>query len=140
MVDPGRLRAVLDRIGDEVAALSRLGARGTELLADDDLMAAVKYRFVVAIEACIDAGEHIIASEGLRSATSFADVFTVLGEAEMLAGELVPELARMARFRNLLVHQYAEIDDERVLELVETRLGDFDDFRAAVARVALEES
>lgn len=140
MVDPGRLRAVLDRIRDEVAGLARLAERSTELRADDDLMAAVKYRFVVAIEACIDAGEHVIASEGLRAATSFADVFTVLGEADMLPAELVPELARMTRFRNLLVHQYAEIDDERVLELLESRLSDFDDFRAAIARVALQDS
>ena len=46
MVDPLRVRALLDRLATEVEALRRLGARSTgELLADDDLLAAVKYRF-----------------------------------------------------------------------------------------------
>jgi len=30
-------------------------------------LAAVKYRFIVAIEVCIDLGRHIIASDGLRA-------------------------------------------------------------------------
>lgn len=52
MVDPLRVRSVLDRLGREIAALRRLAAQDTgALLADDDLLAGVKYRFVVAIEA-----------------------------------------------------------------------------------------
>ena len=68
MVDPLRVRTLLDRLAAEVEALRRLGARSTgELLADDDLLAAVKYRFIIAIEVCIDVGRHVIASEGLRA-------------------------------------------------------------------------
>ena len=44
MVDPLRVRTLLDRLAAEVEALRRLGARSTgELLAHDDLLAAVKY-------------------------------------------------------------------------------------------------
>ena len=43
MVDPLRVRTLLDRLATEVEALRRLGARSTgELLADDDLLAAIK--------------------------------------------------------------------------------------------------
>jgi uncharacterized protein YutE (UPF0331/DUF86 family) len=66
MVDELRVRMLLDRLGVEIDALHRLATRDpTELLGDDNLLAAVKYRFIVAIEVCIDLGRHIIASEGL---------------------------------------------------------------------------
>ena len=68
MVDELRVRMMLDRLGCEIDALHRLATRDpTELLGDDDLLAAVKYRFIVAIEVCIDLGRHIIASDGLRA-------------------------------------------------------------------------
>ncbi len=138
MVDPGRLRALLDRMGEETGHLRRLAEHPPEeLLADPDRLAAVKYRFVVAIETCIDVGEHVISSEGLRAPADFADVFVVLGEAGVLPAEAVPVLQEMARFRNLLVHGYLRVDDGRVVEILRSRLADFDAFGAAVARAAL---
>ncbi len=98
-------------------------------------MAAVKYRFLVAIEASIDAGQHILSSEGFRAPESSADVFRVLGENGVLEQHAVVQLEAMARFRNLLVHGYAVVDDARVIAILRTHLGDFDSFRQAVARL-----
>ncbi|MGH2723874.1 MAG: type VII toxin-antitoxin system HepT family RNase toxin [Actinomycetota bacterium] len=139
MVDPGRLRALLDRLGEESGHLRRMAERpAAELLADEDALAAAKYRFVVAIETCIDAGEHVIASEGLEAPSSFAKVFRVLAASGYLHTDIGAELERMARFRNLLVHGYQEVDDRRVVEILQTRLGDFDVFREQLAGRALE--
>lgn len=141
MVDPGRVRALLDRLGEEVSHLRRLSEQPPgRLLADPDLLAAVKYRFVVAIETCIDLGQHVIAAEGLRAPSDFADVFAVLGEAGFVPRDQVAPLQEMARFRNLLVHGYQRVDDRRVVEILRGRLLDLDAFRAAVARAALEGS
>jgi len=137
VVDPGRLRALLDRVRDETDHLRRMAATPRErLIGDPDLIAAAKYRFIVAIEACIDAGEHVIASEGLRAPNDFADVFASLTEADVIPAATVPDLQRMARFRNLLVHGYAKVDDEQVIDLMTSRLGDLDAFREALARSA----
>ncbi|MGH2751200.1 MAG: type VII toxin-antitoxin system HepT family RNase toxin [Actinomycetota bacterium] len=136
MVDPARLRALLDRIESETAHLHRLAALDeAHLSSDADLMAAVKYRFLVAIEASIDAGQHILSSEGFRAPESSADVFRVLGENGVLEQHAVVQLEAMARFRNLLVHGYAVVDDARVIAILRTHLGDFDSFRQAVARL-----
>ncbi|MGI8814279.1 MAG: type VII toxin-antitoxin system HepT family RNase toxin [Pseudonocardia sp.] len=138
MVDPLRVRSMLDRLGAEITALRRLAARSTEeLLGDDDLLAAVKYRFVIAIEVCIDAGRHIVASEGLRAPLDYADVFTVLAEASLLAADVTADMRDTARFRNLLVHGYAQVDDDRVVEILRTRLDDLERFRVALAEAAL---
>ena len=140
MVDPGRLRSLLDRLGEELEHLRRLAAIAPEeLLADPDRLAGVKYRFVVAIEICIDAAQHVIASEGFRAPFDFADAFAVLGEAGVLPSEQVPALQEMARFRNLLVHGYQRVDDRKVLGILGSRLDDLDAFRAHIARSALVE-
>lgn len=34
----------------------------------------------------------------------------------------------MARFRNLLVHAYADVDEERVLEILHSSISDLDRF------------
>lgn len=134
MADEVRLRSLLDRIGDELTQLRRLAEMDpADLLANPDLVAAVKYRFIVAIEAAIDICRHVAASEGLRAPDDFADAFAVLGEAGFLAEGLVPALRDMARFRNLLVHGYARVDDRRVIDVLRTRLPDVEAFRRSVA-------
>ncbi len=139
MIDAARVRDLLDRLGEEIAHLRRLAGYPPQgILSDPDRMAAVKYRFVVAIEMCIDIGEHIIASEALRAPTSFADVFAALGESGFVSPANVPTLQEMARFRNLLVHSYSRVDDRRVLEILRTRVGDFDTFREEIARALVD--
>lgn len=135
MVDPRRLRAILDRVGDEVVQLRRLAAMtDAELVADPERMPGVRYRLQVAVEACIDAAEHVIASEGLRAPETFADAFTVLGEAGRIDHDLSRSMEDAARFRNLLVHQYAAVDDDRVREILRTRIADLQGFRVTVAK------
>lgn len=138
MIDTPRLGALLQRIRDEGAALRRLAAR-EDLLDDDTALPAAKYRLVVAVEAMIDVAEHVIASEGLRPATSFADSFQSLTESAWIDAELADALADAARFRNLLVHQYADVDDGRVVEILRTRMDDLDLFVTTVAE-RLEQS
>jgi len=139
VVDPLRVQTLLDRLGSEITALERLARRSAdELLADDDLLAAVKYRFVVCTEVCIDVGRHVIASEGLRTPRDYADVFTVLAESGLLAVEQAATLRDTARFRNLLVHGYGRVDDRRVVQILHTRLDDLRAFRVALAAAAAQ--
>lgn len=43
-------------------------------------------------------------------------------------------LRQMRGFRNILVHEYASVDDELVFKYVKTRQGDFEDFKEAVLK------
>lgn len=135
MVDPRRIRHLLDRIAEEERHLRRLAKNGREgLLADHDRLHAAKYGWVVAVESAVDVGRHVIASEGLRAPDSFSEVFTILGEAGFLAEDIARAMEKAARFRNLLVHQYAEVDDGQVVDVLATRLNDLDQFRMQLAR------
>lgn len=63
-------------------------------------------------------------------------MFDSLAERRTIPKEMAPSLKEMARFRNLLVHVYERADDRRVVEILKTRLGDFDTFREQIARAA----
>lgn len=140
MVDAARVRALLDRLKEESEHLRRLsGLSPHQIESDPDSLAAIKYRFVVAIEASIDAGQHVISSEGLRPGADAADVFAVLGENDLIDTGSVESFQRMARFRNLLVHGYAQVDDRHVIEILKTQLDDLDSFRSQMAVLAKEE-
>lgn len=134
MIDRRRVGALLDRIAAELDGLDDIAARADEeLRTDPHLLAAAKYRLIVAIEAATDVADHVIAVEGLRTSDSFADSFRSLEESGWLAAALSTSLQDAARFRNLLVHQYARIDDGRVIEIVRTRTADLRRYRREMA-------
>jgi len=96
------------------------------------LKRAVERSLHLAIEACLDIGRRLIAQGGFRYPEDNADVFRVLAEHGVVPPELLPNLIRMARFRNLIVHDYARLDDALVYGILKKQLGDFDAFARAV--------
>ena len=65
-------------------------------------------------------------------AVSYADIFKVLGENNVLEKKLVDRMEKMAKFRNILVHQYEKIEAEIIVGILKNNLRDFDQFRKAV--------
>jgi uncharacterized protein YutE (UPF0331/DUF86 family) len=86
----------------------------------------------MAIEACLDVANHIVADRQLRVASTYAEIFDVLGDAGLLEQNLREAMIRMARFRNILVHDYARIDPGIVVRILHEGLDDFRRFREAV--------
>ncbi|MCX7706791.1 MAG: DUF86 domain-containing protein [Anaerolineae bacterium] len=72
---------------------------------------AVERSLQVAVEACLDIARQIIAIEGFRYPENNQDAFRVLVEEKIVPAQLLDTLQEMARFRNLIVHEYAKIDD-----------------------------
>jgi uncharacterized protein YutE (UPF0331/DUF86 family) len=81
----------------------------------------------LAVEVCLD-----IAQQGFRTPDDNKDVFIVLTDQAVLPQALLPNLISMARFRNLIVHDYARIDDQVVFAILKRRLGDFDAYAQAI--------
>ncbi|MGC8781190.1 MAG: type VII toxin-antitoxin system HepT family RNase toxin [Anaerolineae bacterium] len=88
----------------------------------------------LAVEACLDIGQHIIAQEGFRRPTDNQDVFVVLAEEGIVSDELLPSLIAMARFQNLIVHDYARIDNAIVFGILKRRLDDLDAYARAIVK------
>jgi uncharacterized protein YutE (UPF0331/DUF86 family) len=84
------------------------------------------------IETCVDIASHIIADSGMRPPKTYADTFRVLSENDIIGQELFSVLEKMAKFRNVVVHQYEEVDAEIVIMILAKHLGDFEEFKKAV--------
>ncbi|MFQ6058693.1 MAG: DUF86 domain-containing protein [Anaerolineae bacterium] len=97
------------------------------------LRRAVERTLQIAAEACLDIGRRLIALEGFRYPEDNKDVFQILREEGVVPQKLLPALVDMARFRNLVVHDYAELDDAKVYGILTRNLGDFDAYARAIA-------
>lgn len=86
----------------------------------------------MAIEVCVDLANHVIADRGLRVPATYAEAFEVLGEAGLLGAAQQEAMVQIAKFRNVIVHDYARVDPAIVVRILREHLGDFAGFRAAV--------
>jgi uncharacterized protein YutE (UPF0331/DUF86 family) len=86
----------------------------------------------LAVEACLDIGQHIIAQESYRMPRNNKEVFQILHEEDIVSSELLARLVAMAGFRNLIVHDYATIDNAAVFSILKRHLGDFTAFAQAI--------
>ena len=86
----------------------------------------------LAIQAALDVASHIVSDARLGEPKTNAQLFGALANAGMIPRELEPELAKMAGFRNVLVHAYVEVDVAMLAQVVRERLGDLLAFVQAV--------
>lgn len=111
MVDPAIFSRRLDALLGYLEKLSTFRevplAEFTSSAALHDL--AERYAHL-AVEACLDLGNHYIADRRFSPPASNKDVFTVLELAGELDHEWAERLRGWAGFRNVLVHEYLDID------------------------------
>jgi len=111
-----------------------------ELISNLRALGSVKYYLILAMEACVDICNHIIAKEHIGVPESYSDCFKMLRDGGIISRELSERLINMAKFRNLLVHLYWKVDDEKIYEILQSELDDFEEFIGQVARRYLKRS
>lgn len=106
-----------------------------EYSADWKVQRIVERTLQIMIELCIDIAGHIISDRKLRVPVSYADTFTSLAEAGLLSPQLTELMEKMAKFRNIVVHQYERVDSEIGITILHRHLDDFLAFKDAVLQV-----
>jgi len=104
-----------------------------DLKEDKVKLAAVERYFQRAIETVLDISSMIISQEGLGKPDEYRETIEKLGEEEILPEEFAERFADIAGFRNILVHQYSEIDVRKVHQNLTQNLDDFDVFAKHIA-------
>lgn len=94
-------------------------------LKDEIIISGAKYQLILAIEAAQSICNHLAARVAKEAPSSYADCFRILSENQIISNELTAKLSAMAKFRNLLVHQYGQIDDSMVYNILNNDVGDF---------------
>jgi uncharacterized protein YutE (UPF0331/DUF86 family) len=130
MVDRNLLLRKIDDLDTYRRQLSEFAAMSLEDYRRDwKSQRIVERTLQIMIECCADIANHVISDDGLRAPKSYADCFLVLQEHGVVSELLGPRLVQMAKFRNVVVHQYDEVDAEIVVSILRTHLDVFTDFR-----------
>jgi len=86
----------------------------------------------IMIELCIDVAEHIISDARMRLPTTYSDTFMVLYENHIIDQPLLVTMEKMAKFRNVVVHQYENVDPEIIITILGKSLNDFILFKSTI--------
>lgn len=134
-VNVDRLRELAGHLRDAVRQLRELGrVPGDAFVADSRATNSAKYLLIVAAEAALDICNHLAARQGARSPEDYADCMAIMAEIGVVDRDLATRLMRMARFRNLLVHLYARVNDQEVHRVIREDLGDLERYLTSVGR------
>lgn len=105
----------LDELDTRLARLRPLtNEPRTSFYKDPYLRDIVERNLEVAAQCCIDICNRIIAVEGAEKPTDYSDAILRMGQIGVLPADFARELAPIAGFRNVLVHEYVQLDWDRV--------------------------
>jgi len=87
-----------------------------DFLEDATIRGASIHYLVLGIEVIIDIGNHILTEVFQEHADSYEEIILKLGETKVIAENFAKDNADMAKFRNLLIHEYIKVNMETVYE------------------------
>jgi uncharacterized protein YutE (UPF0331/DUF86 family) len=132
LVDTQSIEARLSRLGELLEQLDQIRAGGEQAYGEDFLTRlATQHALQLAVQTCIDIGTHLIAENNLEMPSDYRGVFASLTALDLDSG-LGERLGLAAGMRNVLVHDYLEVDDRVVWEALEN-LDDLRDFAGFAA-------
>jgi len=120
-------------IQNELAELKKLGSLTLEEFRTGDSTKLAQFHLHRALEGVFNISAHILSRIPGAQATTYQEIALKLGEAGILDKDFASKkLALMARYRNRLVHFYAEITDKELYDIIQEDMGDFEIFLNAV--------
>jgi uncharacterized protein YutE (UPF0331/DUF86 family) len=105
-----------------------------QLASDEDLQDILTRNLELAVQICIDTAFHLCGAHGVVPTTA-AEAFSHLAKLELIAPGLAQNMQRAVGFRNVLAHEYAEVDWKIVMQVVRTGTRDLAAFGKAVIKL-----
>jgi uncharacterized protein YutE (UPF0331/DUF86 family) len=135
-------RVVIDRLATIDALLVDIRA----LPLDDETALRADRRNLWTIESCVrrsleallDVGRHILAKGFARGTSEYREIATALGECGVLTADEAQLMARMAGYRNRLVHLYHDVGDAELIDIAQHHLPDIEVLANAYRRWVAE--
>ena len=138
-MSPGRadssvVRRHLAALREALANLRRHSGLTPEMLrVDMDRRWTVEHGLQLCAQNVIDIATHLAATAGL-DASDYASAIDRLAGMNVLPAAFGARLRQIAGFRNVLVHEYIEVDLEVVARVLDENLDDFEEFARWIER------
>lgn len=126
----------INGIQQEIAELKKLGYLNFEEFSKGDGFKLAQFHLHRALEGVFNISAHILSRLPGGQATTYKEIAIKLGEAGIIDKEFTQDrLSLMARYRNRLVHFYADISEKEIYDILHNNLDDFDIFLRAIKNV-----
>ena len=128
-LDRERILAKIDQLDAYIAELTEIAPKSFTEYQQVEKKRACERLLQISIEVVIDICNQFVSGLRLGLPAEEEDLFRKLVEAHTITKEMGEKLREMRGFRNILVHEYTQVDDRLVYEAVKTKLEDFALFR-----------
>lgn len=137
MVDREIVRTKIARIEHHVRRLREKQSVPLEAFrANEDIQDIVLRNLQNGIQGCLDLASHLVGDEGWKVPSTQAGLFQTLSDHKVITQDEADRMKAMVGFRNLIVHEYAEVNFEKVYDILIHHLDDFTHFCRQVIRHA----
>jgi len=103
-----------------------------QIARDTGILYAVLHGFQVAIQNLIDIAMHISMEHGEKKLEDYAQALLKLGELNVLPVEFAKKISGMAGLRNVIVHEYTQVDLKKLYHYLQNNLEDFYTFNTYI--------
>ena len=131
-LDRERILAKIDQLDAYIAELQEIAPSSFVEYQRVEKKRGCERLLQVSIEVVIDICNLLVSGLRLGLPAEEEDLFRKLLKAGVMSKEMGEKLREMRGFRNILVHEYAQVDDRLIYEAVKTKLEDFALFRRDV--------
>lgn len=111
---------------DELKSIKKISEE--EFMKDLKLQWSVERGLQIICEAVFDIGNHILVGGFNSTPTDYQSIINMLAEKRVISAELSKRFTGLGGFRNILVHDYTEIDSKEIYNKFKTKLDDFEMF------------
>ncbi len=133
MIDPDVIANRLAKIRENEQLLKKLqDVPFDDFVSDRIKHLAAEHALQVSIQAVVDICSYLVASLQAAMPSAYRELPQALSKEGIFPKEFADRLADMIGLRNVLVHEYMEVDLRTVHEMVRERLSDFDDFARCI--------
>ena len=125
-MDKERILGKISELDNYLRELSQIKPASFEEYRKVEKLRSCERLLQLSIECLIDICNLFVSGLKLGPPAEEGDLFDKLAQNKIIPKETVLLLKELRAFRNILIHEYAAVDDHIVYEKIKTRLGDFD--------------
>jgi len=125
MVDYNIVVKKINSINHNIARIVRYKSVPLEVfLQDEDGKDIVTHNLFIMLQHIIDLGTHIIADENMEEPVFVSDIADILAKEGVLDKSLVKPLKSMIGLRNIIAHEYGDIDFKIIHKIITSKIHD----------------
>lgn len=125
MVRPEIIRRRLQKLDEYLSVLERLQRYSeAEFLDEPEHYGATERFLQLSIETINDHAGHVVADEGWGVVDKARDLARLFRENDIIDSDIEQRWTQMIGFRNILVHDYTDIDRQIVYDVLQNKLGE----------------